>query len=377
MKIIIAGDFCPHQRVAGLLESGDFSTVLHEVKPIIEQADYSIVNYECPVADGEAFPIIKVGPNLHCSEKGIEAVKWAGFDGVTLANNHFLDYGDAGVKKTLDACKKAGIETVGGGKSLKDASQTLYKQLKGKTLAIINCCEHEFSIATEERAGSNPMNPIQQYYAIHEAREKADYVLVIVHGGHEHFQLPSKRMQDTYRFFVDAGADAVINHHQHCFSGYEMYKGKPIFYGLGNFCFDRKGHVNDSWNEGFMLELHLGQEIEFRLYPYNQCGKKPSVELQEEHLFDNKIAELNKIIADPAKLKKAMEGYYRQCADKMAKNISPLSGRFLQSWNHRGILPSFVTNDWLLRMRNFVLCESYREKLEWLFVNSENRKKII
>jgi poly-gamma-glutamate synthesis protein (capsule biosynthesis protein) len=45
-------------------------------------------------------------------------------------------------------------------------------------------------------------------------------------------------MVETYRFFIEAGADAVVNHHQHCICGYEVYKGKPIFYGLGNFCFD-------------------------------------------------------------------------------------------------------------------------------------------
>ena len=51
---------------------------------------------------------------------------------------------------------------------------------------------------------------------VEEAKKKADFVLVIVHGGSEHFQLPTPRMQATYRFFVDAGADAVVNHHQHC-----------------------------------------------------------------------------------------------------------------------------------------------------------------
>ena len=97
----------------------------------------------------------------------------------------------------------------------------MYKRKDGETLAIINCCEHEFSIADDDSAGANPLNPIQQYYKIKEARLNADYVLVIVHGGHEMYQLPSLRMVDTYRFFIDAGADAVVNHHQHCFSGYE------------------------------------------------------------------------------------------------------------------------------------------------------------
>ena len=54
-----------------------------------------------------------------------------------------------------------------------EASKILYKEIAGMTLAIINCCEHEFSIATEKTAGSNPLNPIKQYYAIKEAKEKA------------------------------------------------------------------------------------------------------------------------------------------------------------------------------------------------------------
>ena len=84
----------------------------------------------------------------------------------------------------------------------------------------------------------NPLLPIQQFYKIQEAKENADYVLVIVHGGIEHYQLPTSRMIETYRFFIDAGADAVVNHHQHCYSGYERYKSKPIIYGLGNLLFD-------------------------------------------------------------------------------------------------------------------------------------------
>ena len=131
----------------------------------------------------------------------------------------------------------------------------LYKEIGDKKLAVINCCEHEFSIATETTAGSNPLNPISQYYAIKEAKEKADYVLVIVHGGHEHYQLPSTRMQETYRFFIDVGADAVVNHHQHCYSGYEYYNGKPIMYGLGNFCFDEGLKKTKQWHEGYIVEI--------------------------------------------------------------------------------------------------------------------------
>ena len=112
MKILIAGDFCPQYRVAEKFEHGDYESVLGDVKDIISHADYSIVNFECPVTKGSEKPIEKCGPNLQCSEKGMEAVKWAGFDCVTLANNHFLDYGKEGVEHTMEACEKYGIDTV-------------------------------------------------------------------------------------------------------------------------------------------------------------------------------------------------------------------------------------------------------------------------
>ena len=200
MKVLIAGDYCPQNRVADLFEKRDFESVLGNVRDVISTVDYSIVNFECPVCDGSETPIVKFGPNLKCTEHGVEALKWAGFKCVTLANNHFLDYGEEGVAKTLKTCQDYDIDTVGGGVTLNEASQVLYRKIEGKILAIINCCEHEFSIATDTTAGSNPLNPFQQYYAIQDARKKADYILVIVHGGHEHFQLPSPRMQETYHF---------------------------------------------------------------------------------------------------------------------------------------------------------------------------------
>ena len=255
MKVLVAGDFYPQAQAAKKLNG--------EISPMIKESDFSIVNFESPVAEGHEAPIEKLGPNLRCTEKAVEAVKWAGFDAVTLANNHIFDYGSEGVENTLRVCRAAGIGTVGAGMNLQEASQTLYTQKGEETLAVINCCENEFSIATDETAGANPLNAVRQYHAIREARQKADYVLVIVHGGHEQFQLPSPRMKETYRFFVDAGADAVVNHHQHCYSGYEVYRGKPIFYGLGNFCFEPIKNMAQNWHEGYMVRISMASETGF------------------------------------------------------------------------------------------------------------------
>lgn len=373
VKILVAGDMCPQQRVGDLFENEDFQSVLGDVKSVLSEADYSIVNFECPVVNGKGTPIQKQGPNLHCTEKGIEAVKWLGFDCVTLANNHFLDYGEEGVKNTLAACKKSGLDTVGGGINLKDAEQTLYKEIKGQTIAIINCCEHEFSIATDKTAGSNPLNPIRQYYSIKEARTKADYVIIIVHGGHEHFQLPSPRMQETYRFFIDAGADAVVNHHQHCFSGYEVYKEKPIFYGLGNFCFDNASLRKGKWTEGYMVEINFDSSIvSFSLHPYIQCAAVPKVRLLDAHSFNAKIESINAIITNKETLKIELNSYYDSCGYHCSEFLEPIKSRYYLGARRRGWLPSLISKRWLLSAANSIQCESHRDVLiRWFDVKKK------
>lgn len=368
MKILVAGDFCPSDRVKSAFEQEEFDKVLGGIKPVIESADYSIVNFECPVVKGGEKPISKVGPNLQCSERGLEAVKYAGFNCVSLANNHFYDYGDEGVANTLEVCKKNAIDFVGGGNDLNEASKTLYKQIEGQTLAIINCCEHEFSIATKTTAGSNPINSIQQYYAIKEAREKADYVMLIVHGGHEHFQLPSPRMVETYRFFIDAGADVVVNHHQHCYSGYELYRGKPIFYGLGNFCFDSPKRHSGIWTEGYVVIIDFNNDMPtFQLFPYKQCTDNPVIELCLQDAFNEKLKELNSIIADPVTLQTAIDKYYLSCVNQYANLFEPIHNRFYFAAKLRGWLPSFISKNRKYLAENYILCESHRDKLlYWL-----------
>lgn len=364
MRIIVAGDFCPQNRVAENFEKRDFLAVFGETKDVLSQADYCIVNFECPVCKGGESPLEKQGPNLCCTDKGVEAIKWAGFDCVTLANNHFRDFGDEGVKHTIEACQATGIDTVGGGMNLQEASAILYKQIEGKTLAIINCCEHEFSIATESKGGACPLNPIKQYYSIKQAKGSADYVLVIVHGGHEHWQLPSPRMKETYRFFLDAGADAVVNHHQHCFSGFEIYNDKPIFYGLGNFCFDRKGNWGQRWHEGLLLMLTFEEDkVGYEIFPYQQCLERPSINFLEKEAFDIPIIELNRILRDEKRLVQETEKYYASSVDKMSTIFEPLDNSFYLAGKRRGWLPSFISKKRKLLAENLICCESHRDKM--------------
>ena len=365
MNILIAGDYCPTARIANLIEDGHYGMIFDPIRSIIESSDYSIVNFECPVVIDKATPIDKCGPSLKCTIKGVEALKYAGFNMATLANNHFLDYGEIGVKDTLEACEKYGLDTVGGGDNLAEAQKIVYKNIGGELLAIINCCEHEYSIAEELSKGSNPLNPIQQYYQIQEAKKNADYVLVIVHGGHEYCQLPSPRMIENYRFFVDVGADSVVNHHQHCYSGYEIYNGKPIFYGLGNFCFDKNEKRKNTWNEGFMVQLTFSKEIiKSELFPYIQCDDRPNISLiVDRTVFDKRMTDLNMIISDHTLLKNEINKYYLSQYKYISLLFEPYNNRYAKALRYRNLLPSFLSTNKMLQMRNYIECESHRDKI--------------
>lgn len=373
-KIIIAGDFCPRERVQKLIDTEKYNEIFGDIRECTSRVDYSIVNLEAPIVINQAKPIEKHGPCLKAKPNVTDAIKYAGFNMATLANNHFRDYGDAGVSDTLATCRKADIETVGGGENIKEASKTVYKEIAGETVAFINCCENEFSIATETTGGANPINAIKQFYEIKTAKKNAKWVIVIVHGGHELYPLPSIRMKETYRFFIDAGADAVINHHQHCYTGYEEYHSKPIFYGLGNFCFDREKRKNSIWNTGYMVELELnGNNITYKTIPYVQADKEPGVKIlkkqQEIEAFEKNIKELNAIIADDKILQQKHNEFMKRTSKYYLSMLEPYTNRYLRALYIRGFLPTKMGIKRRLELLNHIECEAHLERLIYAIKN--------
>lgn len=378
IKIAIAGDYVPKNRITTLINEKGYEKVFGEIRTLNEAMDYRIVNLECPIVEGEASSINKVGPTICCRECDIKLLKYGLFDGVTLANNHFYDYGEQGVKNTLDALTAQGIDYVGGGRNIKEASATLYKSFHGETLAIVNCCEHEFSIANENNGGSNPLDPISQYYAIVEAREKADHVIVITHGGVEKYWHPTPRMRQTYRFFIDIGADAVINHHQHRYCGMEIYKAKPIFYGLGNFCFDLPWYRQNSWNKGYMVILQLEDEhTQYQVKPYIQCSETPDVRFlqgEKEEKFFEHFQKLSDILTDDQELTQAFQCLVDGKSDGLSTLLTPYSSKRAKWLYQKGLLPSLYPKKKWLSLLNMVECESHRERLIHFIKNRINRE---
>lgn len=249
MKILITGDLVINQSYNG-------SNINQNVIDLFKQSDLNIVNLEAPVTTSTS-KILKTGPHLKAEEQSIlEALKILEVDVVTLANNHVLDFDEKGVEDTLDFCDKNNFQTVGAGMNLEEASKTLFLDTSEGKIAVVNFAENEWASASENTAGANPMDIIDNANQIKKAKQNADYVFVIVHGGHEYYNLPSPRMQKQYRFYAEQGADIVVGHHTHCFSGMETYKNKPIYYSLGNFLFTKPSKFEE-WYKGIVLEVEI------------------------------------------------------------------------------------------------------------------------
>src|SRR5690554_2894277 len=265
MKILITGDFAINQPYPT-------ENISEEVIGLFQSSDYNIVNLEAPVTNSNS-KILKTGPHLKSNkESTLSILKTLNIDLVTLANNHVLDYDEQGVLDTLTFCKENSIATVGAGKNKEEASRIFYLDSPEGRIAIINIAENEWASATEDTAGANPMDTIDNAKQIKEAKENANFVFVIVHGGQNYFDLPSPNIKKRYRFYVESGADLVVSHHSHSVSGYENYKGKYIYYGLGNFLFTK--HSNkDCWYSGMFLQIQIinnSLEISFEITLQNR-----------------------------------------------------------------------------------------------------------
>lgn len=363
--LLIAGDFCPLNRLVEPIASGNRQALFTDVLPVIASSSLAILNLECPLS-GSFAAITKTGPALQANRKAAELLVAAGFKLVTLANNHIMDYGPEGLNNTLSACESARLATIGAGANRKVAGQAHSAQIGTRQISILNFAENEFSTTQGPEPGANPVDPIQNSYDIQEAARHSDYVVVIVHGGHEMYNLPSPGIRKLFRFYADAGAHVVVGHHPHCYSGYEIYKGKPLFYSLGNFLFDDPAVRNRFWHSGFMVGFRFGEVVDFRIYPYFQCRTFMGVELMKGSDLDDffkDLERLNGIIGDSQALEQAFADYCVRVERRYRAFLEPFSWRWLRVLQRNKILPDLLSVRKKRLYLNLMRCEAHREVL--------------
>jgi len=225
------------------------------VKRYFDQADLVVANLECVVSNmGSPWPRKRI--HLRAPVAGIDSLAAGGIDLVTVANNHALDFGVAGFTDELRRLDARGIEYAGGGLDRDAARAPNIVEENGLRIAFLGYVmpmsgKYAFNTrqweATANRAGLAIGTPENVGPDVARAREQADLVVVMIHGGLEYRGNPTATQRAFANAALNAGASLVLGHHPHVLQGYAKRGDKLIAFSLGNFVFARfDGRPNDS-----------------------------------------------------------------------------------------------------------------------------------
>lgn len=197
---------------------GNFTYPFEKTWEFLKSADLTFGNLESPLVSN--CPTIDTGMIFCADPKAIEGLTKSGFDILGLANNHILNYGQAGLRQTIEILKK----------------ENIYPLLQNKE-QIVEIKGTKFGFLGFDLTGT--YNQKQILEKIKEEKTRVDILIVSFHWGEEYAKKPSAGQIELAHLAIEGGADLILGHHPHVIQPTEEYEGKLIVYSLGNFIFDQ------------------------------------------------------------------------------------------------------------------------------------------
>jgi poly-gamma-glutamate synthesis protein (capsule biosynthesis protein) len=230
------------------------------------QPDLKIINLETSVTmsndywRGKRIHYRMHPDNIHC-------LTAANIDYCSLANNHVLDWGYAGLTETLETLKKVNINSAGVGQNLQEAEAPAVMEVEGKGRVIVFSYGLRTSgipfnwAASEDKPGVNLLKNLSDQTVRHikakveAAKQQGDIIVASIHWGNNWgYEIPPEQTEFAHKLIDEAGVDVIHGHSSHHVKGLEVYKEKPIIYGSGDFLNDYEGI---SGYENFRSDLAL------------------------------------------------------------------------------------------------------------------------
>ena len=245
VKLMAVGDIMLARTVGSQLLARGPGIVFAGVQPMLNAADILVGNLECALTtstDGQSKSYTFAAP-----PEAAKALAFAGFDLLSVANNHAMDFGSQGLSDTKKAVGKYGIPVVGAGANIQEAHTPVILERNGLKVAFlayanipdeITGFDAQSWVATASQPGIAWADPEQMKIDITAARQKSDVVVVMLHSGFENSTVISTSQRSDAYAAIDAGAALVIGSHSHILQRIEKYHGGLIAFSLGNFVFD-------------------------------------------------------------------------------------------------------------------------------------------
>ena len=249
LSVLILGDVMMHARQ---LEY-DYTEFLEEMRPLIEDADFSIANMEFSLGGRpySGYPAFSA-PDGYASY-----VRDCGTDVFLMANNHILDRGVKGLERTISVYDSLNVWRCGVAKDVREQSSNypLILRRNGISVALINFTYGTNSTSRKEYPRVNMMDKNEVRLSIQKARERnADFILALPHWGNEYQLRHSKEQEEWAEWLVKEGVDAIVGAHPHVVQDTTHISGVPVIYSLGN-CISNMSATNTRL--GLAVELRF------------------------------------------------------------------------------------------------------------------------
>jgi len=256
IKLLFVGDIMLSRTVGDIMaKKNDWKYPFLEMADFLRSADLTVGNLEGPISSrgvnqGSIY-------SFRADPQAAEGLLYSGFDVLSIANNHILDWGRTALSDTIGVLNDVGIAAVGAGHNFEEANAPRVIEIRGVKIAFLAYTDlYPQSLwATETQGGvSAPtLENIKKFISI--ARDQADVVILLWHWGEEYETASRSREQAIARALIDAGADIIVGHHPHVVQEVEEYNGGYIAYSLGNFVFDQ--NFSEDTRRGRALKIIL------------------------------------------------------------------------------------------------------------------------
>jgi len=282
----------------------DPGLISHAIRSILAECDVLFANLECTLpGDGRHVP---TEPRVIGAPELVRSVAAAGFNVLTLANNHAFDGLEGGFQQLRRLLDELGLRHFGAGMNLDEAEAPAIVEVNGLRLAFLAAVDQRsgpYRFAAENQWGVAPLDIDRLARRIQNLRQQVHHVVVSVHWGEERFLIPSPLQIEQAHALIEAGASIVLGHHPHVLQGLESYRGAPIIYSLGNFIADDVFFSDGDairWNRtertGCILLADLGESAmaNVRQMPTFDTGR--SVELDSDGFGSRRIEKTRRAI---------------------------------------------------------------------------------
>ena len=279
VSMAVTGDIMLGRNVAGAINSN--SLPLAGINNVTSNVDLLLINLENAATTSEN--AVKGDIPLKCNPSDVVLAKGNNNTIAALANNHVCDYGIGGMNDTIKTVKDAGMTPIGAGSDENQAHAPAVEEIGGRNITIFNYmdsnnfAEYDYQTmpyANGSAPGYSAYNSQVAQKQISDARGNgSDFVVAYLHFGNEYSTSPNEDQVKIAHELIDYGADVVIGSHPHVTQGVDMYKGKPIFYSLGNCVFDMSGNGVEN---AYILKIDLVNNTgKCTVYPVYISGYLP------------------------------------------------------------------------------------------------------